>query len=134
MASEGSEINNHIEGDRQSAEREKQISTLLNNTDIRYLLIQKVTEGSHVVEQHTPSTEDHGRVAWQETLWPQCSQCNFFAPFPLPQSPYTTPMATQVRNQSLHGSAFWLVPHVNRARRLRGQAITPTMELREQLV
>lgn len=114
-----SEGNHHPQVNIQA---EEQISTLLSDSILRYLLIQKLTNGSHGAKQSRPTKKNDGAPPGG---YPFCSCCTPFGsggwppypiqfpfvPFPTTQSwgPFhTPPVATGTirSNQSLHGSAL----------------------------
>ena len=125
MAAEGTQDDNCVELDGEAQEREKQISALLSDSKLRDSLIQKLTEGSHVVKQNTPNQKKDGIMPGGYPFgsggWPAFLVQFPFIPFPTHPTwgaSHNPPVAAGAgSSQLLHGSALGLGRHVCRARR-----------------
>ena len=119
MVADGT-VNNPTETDEQVAEREKCISTLLADKDLRELLIQKLTDGSHVTKGITRDSTSNvetatGQIPTGSTNWLAFPTQFPFMPFPAtlfwgpfhtsPVSGAETSNPPEISRQTLHSSA-----------------------------
>jgi len=113
MVTDDSQDANGIQATEEVQEREKQVSTLLSDSTLRDMLIEKLTEGGHVAKQDTPNQQkdrfNQSGNPFGSGGWPNFPMQFPFYPFPHPAwgSPHNPPVAAGAgSSQFPHGSAL----------------------------
>ena len=99
MATDDSQDANGIQATEEVQERDKQVSTLLSDSTLRDMLIEKFTEGGHVAKQDAPNQQrdrfNQSGNPFGSGGWPNFLMQFPFYPFPHPAwgSPHNPPVA-----------------------------------------